>query len=432
MAKKKCCGADGEQAVAGAAMLRRVFPLLARLAGSGTQRDKARNRRLLFSQYAGLVLIGLFNPVLQSARALVAASGLRRVRRLTGGGRTSLGAFSEAASVFEPALLEGLVQELRSEVHHRRHLERVNARGQPGELPDRLIERLIAVDGTVLSALPQVVARRGATRPGQWRLHAQVHVCDNVLVASQLTPGPSVGEHAEREVLTRSIEARKIDIPDSDEGHLFLLDRGYRSAGLFNRIHQAGHDYVCRLNRRDGRVCPQSTGDEQVPVLPPLSTAAREMGIVADEWITLGGGSGASPVGSDHPIRRITLIPREDRSSSARQGRVRTDRPGQDELILATTLWNLPAEQIVKLYEYRWQVELFFRFLKHVLRCATLLSGRTAGVEIQLHCAIIASLLLALATGSSLNRRQFEMVCLYFSGWAEEDELYAALHKPPP
>jgi hypothetical protein len=206
MAKKRT-GAGQDQSLAGAAMLRRVFPLLARLAASGTQRDKAHNRRLLFSQYAGLVLVGLFNPVLQSARALVAASGLKQVRRLTGGGQTSLGAFSEATSVFEPALLEGLIHELRSAVHRRRHLDRVNTRGRPGELPDRLVERLIAADASVLTALPQVVGRWGATRPGQWRLHAQVHVCDNVLVAARLTPEPAVAEHAEREVLARSLPA---------------------------------------------------------------------------------------------------------------------------------------------------------------------------------------------------------------------------------
>lgn len=425
-------GADHDPAVAGAAMLRRVFPLLARLAGSGTGRDKAHNRRLLFSQYAGLILVGLFNPVLQSARALVAASGLKQVRRLTGGGKTSLGAFSEAASVFEPVLLEGLIQELRAEVHQRRSLDRMNTRGQSGELPDRLIERLIAADGSVLTALPQVVGRWGTTRPGQWRFHAQVHVCDNVLVAAQLTPEPSVEESAEREVLARSIEAQTIDIPDSAEGHLFLLDRGYRSASLFNRIHRARHDYVCRLNRRDGRVCAAPVTDDQGRgrELPPLSDAARTMGVVADEWITLGGGGGASPLGSDHPIRRITLIPPDDRPSSARQGRVRTDQQGRDELILATTLLDLPAEQIVTLYEHRWQVELFFRFLKHVLGCATLFSAKTKGVEIQLYCAIIASLLLALTTGRNLTRRQFEMVCLFFSGWANEDELLEALQPP--
>ena len=102
--------------VEGAAMLRRVFPLLQRLASAGTERDKAGNRRLRYSQYAALVLVGLFNPVLQSARALVAASGLKAVRRLAGGRKVSLGAFSEATAVFDPRLLDGLVKNLRQQV----------------------------------------------------------------------------------------------------------------------------------------------------------------------------------------------------------------------------------------------------------------------------------------------------------------------------
>ena len=111
---------------------------------------------------------------------------------------------------------------------------------------------------------------------------------------------------------------------------------------------------------------------------------------------------------------------------------MRSDQGGRDELILATTLLDLPAEQIVELYEYRWQVELFFRFLKHVLKCNTLLSSKTKGVEIQLYCAIIASLLLALATGGNINKRQYEMICLYFAGWADEEELLEVIEKRPP
>lgn len=408
-------------------MLRRMFPMLGALAGSGTARDKASNRQLLFSQYAALVLIGLFNPVLNSARALAAASGLSKVRRLTGGRRTSLGSFSEAASVFDPRLLEGLVQQLRSQVHQQRSLVCIASEGRVGDLPDKLIQRLIAVDASVLTALPQLAGRLGQAQQGQWRLHAHVHVSDQTVVASRLTTEPSAPGKGERDVMAQLLSA------DDAPGHLFLMDRGYRSADLFNKIHQAGHDYVCRLNRRDGRVADALVRNApgQTIELPPLSDAARESGVVADELITLGGGSGGSPIRTDHAVRRITLIPPEGRASSARQGRPRTDQGGREEMILATTLLDLPAEQIVQIYQHRWQVELFFRFLKHVLKCNHLLSTKTAGVQIQLYCAIIASLLLALATGGNLTRRNFEMICLYFSGWADEHELLNSLNKPP-
>ncbi len=422
--------------VEGAALLRRVFPMLAQLAESGTERDRAGNRQLLFSQYAGLILVGLLNPVLQSARALVAASGLKNVRQLTGGKKVSLGAFSEAASVFEPALLERLVEELRSKARWQHHLQSLSAGGKPGELPDKLINRLVAVDGSVLNALPSIVGKLEDVRKGQWRLHAHVHVKSNTLIASKLTEESSAKGCGERVVMDQTVQARHVEVPDDQQGHLYLMDSGYRSAALFNTIRAKGHDYVCRLTRTDGRVVSSESDvlDQagNAIELPPLSDAAQAMGIVADELITLGGGCGASKTGSNHPLRRITLIPVEDRPSSARQGRVRSDQGGREELILATTLMDLSAEQIVELYEHRWQVELFFRFLKHVLKCNTLLSSKTKGVEIQLYCAIIASLLLALATGGNINKRQYEMICLYFAGWADEEELLEAIEKRPP
>lgn len=78
MAKKKA-KLSHHDPLEGAEMLRRVFPLLAGLAQSGTHRDKARNRQLYYSLYAGLILVGLLNPILNSARAIVAASGLKSV-----------------------------------------------------------------------------------------------------------------------------------------------------------------------------------------------------------------------------------------------------------------------------------------------------------------------------------------------------------------
>src|SRR5690606_14361618 len=98
MAKRRGSRTDKLNAQ-GSDLLRRVFALLQQIADNSTGRDKAGNRRLGYAQYAALVLVGLFNPVLTSARALVAASGTKGVRKLTGGGKVSLGSFSEAASV---------------------------------------------------------------------------------------------------------------------------------------------------------------------------------------------------------------------------------------------------------------------------------------------------------------------------------------------
>ena len=59
----------------------------------------------------------------------------------------------------------------------------------------------------------------------------------------------------------------------------------------------------------------------------------------------------------------------------------------------------------------------------------TLLSGKTTSVEIQLYCALSASLLFALVTDNNLTRRGYEMICLYFSAWGDESELLETLER---
>jgi hypothetical protein len=58
-----------------------------------------------------------------------------------------------------------------------------------------------------------------------------------------------------------------------------------------------------------------------------------------------------------------------------------------------------------------------------------LISQDPVGIEIQTYCAIIACLLISLWTGRKPTLRTYEMICLYFQGWAEEDELLAHLEK---
>jgi hypothetical protein len=412
MAKRRG-GQSDKLSAQGSCLLRRVLPLLKQIADNSAERDKAGNRRLGYAQYAALVLVGLFNPVLTSARALVAASGTKGVRKLTGGGKVSLGSFSEAASVFDPELLAPpLIDKFKQELRDKRSREWLEAGHAVTDSPQTssLAERLTAVDATVLSTLPGLAS--DSARMKRWRMHVALKVQDAVVEEWRLTEEPSRPGRSERDQAGAML-------PQEQAG-LYLLDRGYRSAGLFNQIVAAGGDYVARANRNEGR----SVGEPA-----ELSAAALALGVVADELITYGG-SRSERV--DHPLRRVTLVPPANRPSAARQGRPRTDQTGRDELVLFTTLLDVPAEGVVALYEQRWTIELFFRFLKHTLGCQKLLSTKTQGVQIQLYCALIAALLLALACGRSITKRQFEMVCLRLAGWADDEDLAQAFGLPPP
>ncbi|WP_143393772.1 hypothetical protein [Fimbriiglobus ruber] len=89
-----------------------VVPLLARLRDTGTLRDKAGNRRLFFDQYAALLLLYFFNPILTSLNGLQQATNLQKVQKIIGVARLSIGALSEAQGVFDATLVEGIFGEL--------------------------------------------------------------------------------------------------------------------------------------------------------------------------------------------------------------------------------------------------------------------------------------------------------------------------------
>ncbi len=54
------------------------------------------------------------------------------------------------------------------------------------------------------------------------------------------------------------------------------------------------------------------------------------------------------------------------------------------------------------------------------------------GIEIQTYCAIIACLLISLYTGRKPILRTYEMVCHYFTGLADEEELLAHIQESKP
>jgi IS4 transposase len=108
----------------------------------------------------------------------------------------------------------------------------------------------------------------------------------------------------------------------------------------------------------------------------------------------------------------------------------KTDLQGKAEvLLLATDRLDLDAELVALGYRFRWQIELFFRWLKCILGCRHLLSTSPNGVVIQVYLAIIASLLISLWSGRKPTKRTFEMICHYFSGWASLQELTAHVEK---
>jgi len=89
-----------------------ISGLLENLHDAGCQRYRAGNRILHIDQYMSLLLLYMFNPICTSLRAVQQASELKKVQRKLGCPRSSLGSLSEAATVFDSALMEEIVQRL--------------------------------------------------------------------------------------------------------------------------------------------------------------------------------------------------------------------------------------------------------------------------------------------------------------------------------
>jgi hypothetical protein len=102
--------------VQGLKRLRHILPLLASLHEVGCERDAAGNRELHFDEYVALVLLWLYNPMLDSVRALQQAAALDKVSEQLGVKRFSLGSFSESVRAFDPGKLKAVVQQLAGDL----------------------------------------------------------------------------------------------------------------------------------------------------------------------------------------------------------------------------------------------------------------------------------------------------------------------------
>jgi IS4 transposase len=194
------------------------------------------------------------------------------------------------------------------------------------------------------------------------------------------------------------------------------MDRGYAKFALFNQIVAAGSSYVCRI--RDNSA--YDVVEER-----PLTQAARDERVTQDAVITLGAGSKKEDR-PDHHMRLITIqcAPHRKAGRSQRYSRKGSTGPACDGVLrLATNMLDVPADIIALLYHNRWLIEIFFRFFKQILGCRHLVSHSQRGIQIQTYCAIIACMLINLWTGNKPTLATREMLCWYFMGMADLDEL---------
>jgi hypothetical protein len=323
-------------------------------------------RQLQLGEYLGLYLFGLFNPVVKTMRGLCAASGLARVQRAVCGRPVSLGSFSEAQALVAPTVLEAV-------------FARLVARTPAGPGP-----RGIVIDSTVWSALPRMAWafwRRQNGLGHAVRLHVEFDLAKGSVRRAQLTPAKTCERRPWRAW--------------AQPGACYIGDRYFsHDYGLLAELQERGVDFVVRLRTDTQWVEENATA---------LSTADRAANVTWAGEVRLG------KAGDGPRVRVVQVL-------------------GDDEtILLATTLpaADTPPELLAQLYRHRWQVELFFRWLKCILDCRHWLAESERGVALQCYLALIAAQLLLLHTGRRPTKRQLETIRFYLLGWCSLEELVA-------
>jgi len=173
-------------------------------------------------------------------------------------------------------------------------------------------------------------------------------------------------------------DVRVLDVLPIEPGAFYIMDRGYLDFARLYTMHQAGAFFVTRAksNFNARRVYSASVD--------------KTTGVKCDQTVALNGHYSAK----DYPehLRRVVF----------------KDAKTKKTLVFLTNNTTLPALVIAQLYKNRWQVELFFKWIKQHLRIKRFLGNSENAAKSQIWCAIATYVLIAiikkeLQLGASLH-----------------------------
>ena len=161
-------------------------------------------------------------------------------------------------------------------------------------------------------------------------------------------------------------DVNMLDILLVEAGSFYIMDRGYLDFVRLYAIDQAGAFFVTRAKENmDARRVYSHPAD-------------RASGIICDQRVMLNGFYSAENY-PDH-LRRIRFHDPETGKT----------------LVFLTNNTTLPAITIAALYKSRWQIELFFKWIKQHLRIKRFLATSENAVRTQIWCAVATYVLIAI------------------------------------
>jgi hypothetical protein len=157
-----------------------------------------------------------------------------------------------------------------------------------------------------------------------------------------------------------------LDILPIEAGAFYVMDRGYVDFTRLYAMHQAGAFFVTRAK--------QGMDARRVYSSP----TQRSTGVICDQRVMLNGFYSAKAY-PEH-LRRVRF----------------KDPESAKTLVFLTNNTVLPALTVAALYKGRWQVELFFKWIKQHLRIKRFLGTSENAVKTQIWCAVATYVLIAI------------------------------------
>jgi hypothetical protein len=339
------------------------------------------NRLVHLDNLLVALLYAFYNPTCRSLRTL---EGLGKVcPQEIGVDQLCRSTTADALAAFDPKLLLPILDDLR---------RRLPALGRADADLDQITQQILAADGSYFSIYADVAWAIHQTRsngqPGaKIRLNVQLDV------RSWVPQAVSISGQAQGSETAAVAE-------DLQSGVIYVVDRNFVDFGFFASVLAKGSDLLVRC-RSDA---PHFQGQQD----RPLADRDRVEGVLSD---------------------RIGILPGRGAPQQRLRELVLCDPTTGNSIRVLTSLLEVPAYLIGILYRHRWQIELFFRWLKVWGNFKPFISHSRNGLTIQFYVAVIGVLLTYVSTGHRVSKYAVSLLSFVAAGQATLQDILPVLEK---
>jgi len=231
-------------------------------------------------------------------------------------------------------------------------------------LLDTDIEDVIRYDSTIVSLSSKLLHTGYQLKGGD-----AAHVRQLKFTIGHSTIPLAADFYTEQKNTSENVALREtIDEHPTHQQTIRVFDRGITARKTYDEWTSKGVLFVSRINTKS-----------KLEVIKRYELGSQKetasLIVNSDELVYLFGDKGKK---SGVPLRCIKAIQKDS----------------QEELVFITNKMDLSAIEITQIYKSRWEIEVFFKFIKQELNFSHLINRSANGIEVMLYITLIASILL--------------------------------------